>query len=221
MFNKILFAVGVVLSLSTQLSAAILYESGTLGPTGILQGSVAATNVNQSVYPGVRFHLSQPVITSQIGGHFVSASGGTFFGAIVELESDTDFPDSSDLSTADVLGTTSLAFPATSAEVFGDLEVRLNPGWYALVFGSGRFGTSGDGAAPRNNPDIGTPSYIGHEPNVQWVNLDIFQTSFVDHRFVVTGIIVPEPSSILISLGLAIVLLRRTNQVTSRVAQCW
>ena len=48
-------AVSILLSFATGLSsAAILFESGTLGPTGIPQGSVAATNINQFVFAGVR-----------------------------------------------------------------------------------------------------------------------------------------------------------------------
>lgn len=187
-------------SLSGAASAAILFESGTLGPTAVPQGSVAATNVNQFVFPGVRFQLTQPVITSQVGGHFVSSSTGTFFGAIVKLDDESDFPNSSDLSTSDVLGTVNLTFPVPSAEGFGNLALSLDPGWYALVFGSGLFGANGIGAAPRNNPNIATPTFIAFEPNLGWFNLDIFQAPFVDHRFVVTGIVIPEPSTLALGL---------------------
>ena len=207
MFSKYLgtlLVAAAALIATSQANGDILFESGTLGVTGIPRESATATNVNQFVYPGVRFYLSQPAITSQIGGHFVSESSGTFFGAIVVLEDANDFPNSSDLSTLDVLGTTSLTFPVPSAEVFGNLEIQLDPGWYALVFGSGLFGTSGDGAALRNNPDIGDPSYIGYGPNLNWFNLEIFQTHFVDHRFVVTGNFVPEPSTLTLLLLIAL-----------------
>ena len=63
--------------------ADILFESGTLGPTGLAQGSVPATNITPNVFTGVRFQLTQPVITEQVGGHFVDTANGTFFGAIV------------------------------------------------------------------------------------------------------------------------------------------
>ena len=154
--------------------AAILFESGTLGPTGLTQGAVTASNISSSVFAGVRFQLSQPVVTTQIGGHFVDQANGSFFGAIIELDDQNDFPDSGDLSTPDVLGATSLTFPVPSAEVFGDLTVSLAPGWYALVFGSDLFGSTGDGAAPANNPDIETPVYVAFQPGFGWSNLTGF-----------------------------------------------
>jgi hypothetical protein len=177
-------------------TAEILFESGTLGPTGTAEGAVPSTNVSASIYPGVRFQLTQPVKTELIGGHFVDDLGGTFFGAIVALEDANDFPNSEDRATPDVLGVTQLTFPVASADVFGDLSVSLQPGWYALVFGTGRFGTSGNGGATRNNTDIGDPSYIAFGPNLKWFNMDIFGDFFDNHRFVVLGEIVPEPSSI-------------------------
>jgi hypothetical protein len=176
---------------ATNAPAATIFESGTLGPTGVpfsdLGGTVPGTNVNPFVFPGVRFELAQPVITSQIGGHFAEENAGTFFGAIVKLDDANDFPNSNDLSTPDVLGATTLAFPNPSAEVFGDLNRALDPGWYALVFGSGLFGASGTGGAVRNGVDIGDPSYIGYDPNVGWFNLDTLPLPFDNHRFVIRG----------------------------------
>ena len=174
----------------------ILFESGTLGPTGLAQFDVAATNVNASVFTGVRFELTQQVQTSQVGGHFLSAAGGNFFGAIVQLDDGDDFPDSSDLSTADVLGIAELIFPVASNEVFGDLELSLNTGWYALVFGSGLFDTTGSGAATRNNPDLGNPEYVSRTAGGIWRSLEGASIPFEDHRFVLTGQIIPEPASI-------------------------
>jgi len=173
---------------------SILFESGTLGETGLVQGTVAGTNVSPSVYTGVRFEVTEPVLTSQVGGHFVSATGGTFFGAIVALDDENDFPDSGDLMSDDVLGATELAFPTLSDEAFSNLTLRLEPGWYGLVFGSGLFGTAGDGAALRNNIDIGVPTYIGGQPSGPGVWSDITAV-FTDHRFVVRGEMVPEPTA--------------------------
>jgi hypothetical protein len=200
-------ALAVVALLAARLetvSAAVIYESAALGPTGVTQGSVAATNINQFVFTGVRFELTQPVITSQVGGHFVSQVGGTFFGAIVRLESGSDFPNSSDLSSPDVLGASVLSFPATSAEVYGDLSLSLTPGWYVLVFGSGLFGASGDGAAPRNNVDIGAPVYVGFQPGAGWFNLSDLSDvgELVDHRFAIKGVVIPEPSCFLLAVAL-------------------
>ena len=200
------FTGGVFLSavlLSPALAtAATIFESATLGPTGVtwqqaLDGVVQGSGISSTVFSGVRFELTQPVITTQIGGHVFSPNGGSFFGAIVALDDENDFPDSGDLSTSDVLGHTELTFPVLSEEAFGDLSLTLQPGWYALAFGSGLFGATGNGGMPLNNPDIGEPTYIAFQPGsgVGWVNLVGFLSDF---RFVVKGNVVPEPTSIVI-----------------------
>lgn len=197
-------------------SAAILYESGTLGPTGmtieeIIANNVPGTNVNPAVFVGVRFELTQSVVTSQIGGHFVSGTNSSFFGAIVALADKDDFPNSGDLSSPDVLGTAVLTFPTVSAETLGDLALPLDPGWYALVFGSGHFGATGSGAAVRNGTDISKPSYIGFQPGVGWLSLSDLSdvVTFSNHHFVLLGARIPEPSSYAMLAGAAICTLRR------------
>jgi hypothetical protein len=194
--------------------AAILFESGTLGPTGVtwddlLAEAVGGTGIRSAVFTGVKFELHQPVVTTQIGGHFLQRPGsdpngnGSFFGAIVALEDENDFPNSGDLSTSDVLGSTLLSFPDSSNEVLGDLTLSLNPGWYALVFGSGLFGATAEGTAIRNNPDIEAPTYIGWQPGavLGWGNL--INPIFRNHRFVVLGEIVPEPSTIIMAFSVS------------------
>lgn len=188
--------------------AEILFESGMLGPTGvtwddIVAETVGGTNVRSVVFTGVRFELHEPVITTQIGGHFLQHPGGnpngdgSFFGAIVALDDENDFPDTGDLSTPDVVGATLLTFPNPSDEVLGDLSLQLDSGWYALVFGSGLFGATAEGVAIRNNPDIGDPSYIGWQFGSGWLNITELSTIFVDHRFVLIGRVVPEPAAAL------------------------
>lgn len=207
-YHVLVLAVALVSSATaTDAIAATIFESGTLGQTVIswqdsLDGLVAGSSVDAGVFSGVRFELMQPVVTTEIGGHFFSPSGGDFFGAIIQLGDESDFPNSEDLSTPDVLGTTLMTFPVASAEVFGDLNLSLDPGWYALVFSSGRFGASGNGGMVLNNPDIGIPSYIARQPGPGWFNLadisDAFK--FVDFRFVVQGRVVPEPSAIALAV---------------------
>ncbi len=200
------------LCLASPATAAMIFESGTLGPTGLEQGTVDATNINGSVFTGVRFQLTQPAITTQIGGHFVDRNNGTFFGAIVALDDESDFPDSGDLSTDDVLGSTELTFPVPSAEVFGDLNLALEPGWYALVFGSGLLGTNGNGAATRNNSDVGDPVYIGWQNGEGWLNITTLSTIFVDHHFIVKGIAVPESSTTALFLTFSLVYASKRNR---------
>jgi len=136
----------------------------------------------------------------------------------VQLENATDFPDSLDLKTDDFLGSASLAFPETSSEVFGDLAIILDPGWYALVFGSGLFGTTGSGGAVLNNPDIGSPSYIAKVIGSGWLAVNSLPGPFRDYRFVVEGTVVPEPNTAtLVLLGIA---LQRRRISGSGVNRC-
>ena len=77
--------------------AVTIFESGTLGQTGVtwqeaLDGVVQGSGVDAVTFSGVRFELTQPVITSQIGGHVFSPNSGTFFGAIVALDDETTSP---------------------------------------------------------------------------------------------------------------------------------
>lgn len=145
-------------------ASVVLYESAALGPTGGNTGF----NVD-SQFLGVRFQVNSPVVTTEIGGHF--SGSGNFFGAIVQLSDFSDFPDSLDLSTSDVLGHALLTFPALSAEVTADLSVDVAPGTYGLVFGSVLFGATGAGVANSNNNDIGSPSWFFRDstpPPPQW-----------------------------------------------------
>jgi hypothetical protein len=132
---------------------------------------------------------------------FGYASSGTFFGAVVELDDANDFPDSFDFSAPDFLGATSLNFASPSDEVFGSLTLSLDPGWYALVFGSGLFGTNGNGGAVRNGTDLGQPTYIAAQPFSGVSNWVDITPELTNHRFVLRGYIVPEPS--LTSLALS------------------
>ncbi|QDT69834.1 hypothetical protein MalM25_27760 [Planctomycetes bacterium MalM25] len=178
----------------------VLYQSATLGTTGITEFSPEnpGNNVGRFNFTGGRFELTQPVITSRIGGHFfVSRGAGNFFGALVALTGPNDFPDSSDLSTPDVLGNTLLTFPDPSDEVFGELELALDPGWYGVVFGSGLFGATGAGGAVRNNADLPDGGLIGWSASVTgdgWFDL-VPGVSPTQQRVVVRGFQVPEPTS--------------------------
>jgi hypothetical protein len=207
MFARILLIGTAIcgLCLKCPARAAVIFESGTLGTTGVtkselLNQSVPGTNVNSSVFVGARFLLTQQVMISRIGGHFISDNdANTFFGAIIRLSDSEDFPDSGDLSTTDVLGSGTLTFPNPSNETSVGLTLNLAPDWYAIVFGSGLFNTDGIGAAVRNGTDFGVQSYIAWQPNAGgWFNLsDLSEFGmFNNHRFVIEGSFIPEPSTI-------------------------
>lgn len=179
-------------------SGAIIYESATLGPTGQSGGA----SVNSSQFLAVRFLASSSVTTGSIGGHLQGFVSGGLFGAVVALTGSTDFPDSFDLSTADVLGAAVLPATSPSDEVAANLSVSLTAGnWYALVFGSGLFGATGSGAMPLNDTAIGTPSYFFKSTSTTWNNGGFSNARFFLDTNAVT--VVPEPhSAALFAVGL-------------------
>src|SRR3972149_918160 len=183
----------VALFLSRSVAAETIYESGTLGLTGIsrdelLSQTVLGANVASFNFVGVRFQVSQNVEASRVGGHFVGGFSDTsFFCAIIQLTDELDFPNSLDLSTPDVVGTSLLTFPESSDDVFGSLSVDLQPGWYAVVFGSGLFGATGRGGALANNADIASPSYIVGQSDGEWFNRSTLTLVKGGFRFVVEG----------------------------------
>ena len=192
---------------ASYIKAATIYESGTLGQVGVTNADLtnelaSGTSINESVFAGARFEVTDAVTISRIGGHFLGRSNGTsFFGAIVRLENEFDFPDSCDLSSPDVVGATTLTFPDPSAEVFGNISLTIDRGWYAVVFGSGLFGTDGRGGAIRNGVDMGSPDYIGWQPQpTGWHNLSVFGDMFRNHRFVVEGTHASEPTTAALTL---------------------
>jgi hypothetical protein len=166
--------------------AGVIYQSATAG------GGPGGTNyvVAGSQFLGVRFQVTSPVQTSAIGGQFTGS--GTLFGAVVALEGPGDFPDTTNLSSPDVLGTAVMAPTDSSAP----LSLTLTPGWYALVFGGGQFGASGGPAfAPNSNTDVGSPSFFfWSSGNPGWSN------DSIDHaRFFLNGdpvtVTTPEPGT--------------------------
>jgi hypothetical protein len=204
------FAIGVAAAWAAGAIAQagpILYESSTAGPGAAASGPF----LNSTQFYGVRFQVFNAVDTESIAGQFLrqqSQPSGGVFGAIVKLSGPGDFPDSLDLSTSDVLGGTVLTppvQPALSAVVSAPLAVHLDPGYYALVYGSGLFGATGQAVAMENNSDTGSPSYF-QQFSGSWGS-----TAQQNFYFAVT---VPEPSSaalmMMFSVGLTLVVARRS-----------
>jgi hypothetical protein len=195
-YLKRLFVLVFLAALPSRADAGYIYESATLGTTGITSGFNPSVDDRQFV--GVRFDVTSTVTTGTIGGHF--GGFGNFFGAIVALSGPTDVPDSFSLSTPDVLGSTLINFPFPSDDTSAPLTLTLTPGWYALVFGSGLFAATGGGYAPVTNTDVGTPSFFfSRNFNDTWG-----EGGYDNARFFVTEAQArtPEPSSvILLALG--------------------
>jgi len=160
---------GVLLIGVTPFTAAALpiYESAPNGP--LATPFVAPSPFgdpppvvveNQSL--GVKFYLSTPVTTGSIGGYFApyGSTASDIFGAIVSLEGPSDFPNSFDLTTKDVLGKTTIHISQVAGNYAGDLSVTLSGGWYALVFAATGSGDAENALMPRMTADIGDPLYF-------------------------------------------------------------
>ena len=177
-----------------RVSAEIIYESGTSG------GGPGGTNyvAGGGNLVGVRFEVTQSDVTDAIGGVF---GFGDLFGAVVQLSGPSDFPDSTNLSTPDVLGT-AVIHPAGPADSSSPLSLALSPGWYALVYGSGQFGASGIGFVPNTATDVGSPSYLFYTNG----NAGFSNDSISHVRLFVTGHpasqpggpVIPEPGSLVL-----------------------
>src|SRR5262245_33094291 len=92
--------------------AGLIYESAISGPT--LQTGGSGTVVDATGFTAVNFQISSTVTTGSIGAHLTDFGGGQIFGAIVALTGPSDFPDSTNLSTSDVLGYTLITPPGPS-----------------------------------------------------------------------------------------------------------
>jgi hypothetical protein len=108
---------------------------------------------NQWVYH--RFQISATTALESVGGVFVNSGAADVivFGAVISLSGPSDLPDSIDLTTADVVGTTLVSLPGSTylaSEFSAMINLQLAPGWYAIGFGTGAFGASSvsGGSAP-------------------------------------------------------------------------
>jgi len=92
----------LILGVCQSTSATPLFETatGSLLPSGLV--------LNNFFFPFHRFEVSSPVQLVSVGGFFENLTGANrqIFGAVVGLSGPTDVPDSLDLTTSDLIGTT-------------------------------------------------------------------------------------------------------------------
>jgi hypothetical protein len=216
MNRRVLFFALAVLGLNVahDTRAAIIHESATLGATG---RPVFGLSVSATQFLGSRFSVDSVVRVESVGGHLVGTPGN-LFATIVSLSSPTALPSGSPFDMTTVA--TTLFDPLEpSNDILVPLSATLNPGHYALIFGAPIFEQPSEGAMPDNNIDIpGSASYfnwfgLGTPP--RWVD----HPEFTNLRFVVTGFVIPEPTSVaLIGLGLSAACgLYRRNRLSPRV----
>jgi len=199
----------LLIAMAGNSSAALIYESATMGAPGqTIWGHMV---LGHTQFGGVRFELTSPMQVDAIGGHFATYYPGgsnNLFGALISLTGETDVPDSSNLSTTDVLRTVAFDPTGTSSDHIIDIDpVLLSPGWYAVVFGAGLHGAvaGSDNAALLNNSPAGSPKYL------TWTSSGWSFASSTWPRYTVYGE-VPEPGMVcLLGLG-GLRLLRRRKR---------
>ncbi len=143
----------------SQALSSVIYDTGTNTIGSI--GAYGGTAVSDSQYIGVKFEATHNYHASSIGGHFGGTENTTIFAAIVELDSVFDLPDSSTLSTPDVIAETVFPVPRSSDVVWAPISANIKKDtWYALIFGTGLFGANGLAYVPYENVTTESPAYI-------------------------------------------------------------
>ncbi len=159
----------------------IIHESATMG----VPGQTSGWGIDSVWFMGSRFYVGQDVQVTAIGGHMLEWTAGNFFGAIVSLSGPSDLPDGYPFTTGEVVASTVFDPGFPSSDFRTPLSVTLTPGYYALIFGSGRFGSmGGEGALPyADQTNLPGASYILWDGSSWW-------NSASDRaRFVVEGVV--------------------------------
>lgn len=149
MRTNLLLQIWVILASALPCTSQILETR----PFQELSNTDAGSCIAPNQFLGFRFQVASPVTMTSVGGEFLAANSsftgcfgnqpGSIFAALVMLSGPTDFPDSIDLSTSDVIGTTLLHPGTVFSDVSAPLFATLQSGYYGLLFGSGLFGADG------------------------------------------------------------------------------
>jgi hypothetical protein len=220
----------ICLAVPSTAHGAFIHESATLGPTGLDPAPGIGMNPS-AAFLGSRFSVDSTVQVGSVGGHFIGS--GTIFAAIVPLSSATALPSGRPTSDPpdglNALATAVINLPFPSAEVFAPLSLTLEPGHYALIFGTAEYGTAGSGNMLANGVDIpGAASYfyaIQGEPDEGWHDFPyvggvVFPRPPVEGglRFIVSDTVIPEPATWLLA-AVAVVFLQMRRK-KSRTMSC-
>ena len=135
----LLATTAALLSAPPALAGDFIFDTAanpTANPAGLIIGDWN--------YPMHRFEVTQPVTVGTVGGYFSNTTGSSkdIFSAIIQLSGPTDTPDSLGLTSPDVVARGLVTVGTTAGVYEGPLPVTLQPGWYALAFGTGAFGAS-------------------------------------------------------------------------------
>ncbi len=175
----LLFLISILLSPSA--SADIIHQSASMGPYPQYTGYI----FDEYNIVGSRFYVSEETQVTSIGGHMLRYnSSSTCFGVIIDLSSSNDMPNGFPFDGWDDVASTTFVPPYPSYDFRTPLSATLSPGWYAIVFGSGFFGSSSFGQAltPTSGQGITPGTSFIISDGLWWYN-----ASPVPIRFVVEG----------------------------------
>lgn len=169
---------------------AVVIASATLGATGQIGG----TSVTATQFVGWRFAVAEPLVIERVGGHlFGDVGAGGVFAAVVSLPAIDAFPAGDPFTAEEVVATTVFEPPVPSADVRTPLNAVVGPGAYALVFGTGLFGATGEAALPRpagqaDIPPSNISSFIFYGFTAGPGSPKAWRTNLASHmRFVIEG----------------------------------
>lgn len=163
-----LFSLGTVVAAQ---ATTVILESAAFAPSQVSPiagyGIFATQDIDQ--FLGWRFQLDSTLKITDVGGYLVSnnsspTNSDQIFVAIVSLISPTALPQGSPFLPGEVIAKTTFIPPSFLSPILGDvtapLSVTLNPGSYALIFGSGLFGATGSADALFNFGNFPDSSYL-------------------------------------------------------------
>jgi hypothetical protein len=144
--------------------AALIFESQSFPNSTPNNGALGVTDTFWVIQ---NFEITTDTNVSSVGGYFDNfGDNQTLFAAIIALDSLFDRPNSFDLTTSDVVETTTFEVETTSgADFTAQLNVFLSAGFYAVAFGQGAFGADdsvgfGDVSLPDILDDFSTTAVL-------------------------------------------------------------
>jgi len=219
-----LFALASFGAMYTQAARAdvLIYETATIRGREDSGGTVVGTDGSDLLYQASVFSITNSTHVTAVGGHFgvtPNTALPTMLDAeIVKLPNGSTAPPpntTGPFNFSDVAAHTTfgLATHLDNGDVKIPLDVTLAPGTYALMFGSGMYGTNGTAYMPTNdipNPLNPKPVYFWYTANHNW---GLGYSSPAGLRFTIYA--VPEPSALFL-IAPAMLLTRRMGRKSVR-----